>query len=282
MAIFVRFVATPLRNYSAILQVTSKDTAQQISIATANLRATVVPAPTLTVGSPCTGPDATRTINFGRSQQFVKATCTVTVQNPGAQPLLISLASSVPPNGFRPSFGTSFPSRPARLARSFSHSTPPPHWFIQPYSRWAPIIYTLFGVRLFGGVARAGLDLRYQHFLQRPAAHAFGGAGGPSPVAASGSLILTFSSAVSTAADDAAIQFVATSKRIASFTVKAGETAILLNGQPNIVFSTGTTAGRIAFRIDPGVFGIAGDPGYRHQYRVRADCRRRLRAPTAS
>ena len=74
LAIFVRFLATPLGNYSAILQVTSKDAAQQTSIATANLQATVVAAPILTVGSPCTGPDATRTINFGRSQQFAKVT----------------------------------------------------------------------------------------------------------------------------------------------------------------------------------------------------------------
>jgi hypothetical protein len=60
--------------------------------------------------------------------------------------------------------------------------------------------------------------------------------------------------------DDAAVQFVATSKRVASFTIPAGATAISINAQPNIVFSTGTTAGMLTFTVDPGIFGLSGSP----------------------
>ena len=60
--------------------------------------------------------------------------------------------------------------------------------------------------------------------------------------------------------DDAAVQFVATSKRVASFAIKAGATAITINAQPNIVFSTGTTAGTLTFTVDPGIFGLSGSP----------------------
>ncbi len=272
MAIFVRFVATPLGNYSAILQVTycntisdsqsglQCDPAQPRITVSANLQATVVPAPTITVGAPCTGPDATRTINFGRSQQFVKVTCTATVQNPGAQPLLISLAPSVPPNGFTASFGTSFSIAAGQTGSLILTFNAPAALVYSAALTVGARTYTLFGVGFSAALPAAvwtfdttTFSSAQQHTLSVALA-------GPSPVAASGSLTLTFSSAVSTVADDAAIQFVATSKRIATFTVKAGDTAILLNGQPNIVFSTGTTAGQIAFRIDPGAFGIAGDP----------------------
>ena len=44
------------------------------------------------------------------------------------------------------------------------------------------------------------------------------------------------------------------------FTVAAGATAITINAQPNIVFSTGTTAGTLAFTVDPGIFGLSGSP----------------------
>jgi hypothetical protein len=47
---------------------------------------------------------------------------------------------------------------------------------------------------------------------------------------------------------------------VASFAVAAGSTALTLNGQNNIVFSTGTTAGVLTFTVDPGIFGLSGSP----------------------
>ena len=61
MDFFAGFSATAVTSYSATLQV---GTASQT--VTAILLATVVPAPTLSVAAPCTGPDANATISFGR------------------------------------------------------------------------------------------------------------------------------------------------------------------------------------------------------------------------
>jgi len=249
-----------LGDYSAILQVTSKDAAGLLSIATANLRATVVAAPVLSVGPPCTGPDATRAINFGRSQQFVKVTCTATVQNPGAQPLLVSLAPSVPSNGFTASFGTSVSIASGQTGTLILTFNAPAALVYSAALTVGARTYTLSGVGFSAALPAPVWTFDSSSFASAQQ-HALSVAlTGPSPVAASGSLLLAFTSAVPMAADDAAIQFVATSKRVASFAVKAGDTAVLLNGQPKIVFSTGTTAGRITFKIDPGVFGMAGDP----------------------
>jgi hypothetical protein len=35
---------------------------------------------------------------------------------------------------------------------------------------------------------------------------------------------------------------------------------VKINGQPNIVFSTGTTAGSITFQVDAGIYGTVSDP----------------------
>jgi hypothetical protein len=71
---------------------------------------------------------------------------------------------------------------------------------------------------------------------------------------------LAFTPAASVVTNDSAVQFVATSKRVASFAVSAGSAAVTLNAQPNIVFSTGTSAGTLTFTVDPGIFGLSGSP----------------------
>ena len=80
----------------------------------------------------------------------------------------------------------------------------------------------------------------------------------------SGTLTMTFkpqASVLSTGiSDDKAVQFVATGKRTATFSVTTGSAAVTINSQPNIVFSTGTTAGQITFTMDAGIFGFASDP----------------------
>jgi hypothetical protein len=82
----------------------------------------------------------------------------------------------------------------------------------------------------------------------------------PSVAAAAGSVTLSFTPSANVVTNDSAVQFVATSKRVASFAVSAGSTVITLNAQPNIVFSTGTTAGTLTFTVDPGIFGLSGSP----------------------
>ena len=36
--------------------------------------------------------------------------------------------------------------------------------------------------------------------------------------------------------------------------------SLTINAQPNIVFSTGTTAGTLTFTVDAGIFGLSGSP----------------------
>jgi hypothetical protein len=82
----------------------------------------------------------------------------------------------------------------------------------------------------------------------------------PATVSAAGSITLTFSPSIKTVTDDTAVRFVATSTRVASFAVNVGATAITLNAQPNIVFSTGTTAGTLTFTVNSGIYGLSGSP----------------------
>jgi hypothetical protein len=49
--------------------------------------------------------------------------------------------------------------------------------------------------------------------------------------------------------DDPAIQFIANSSRTLSFNIRAGDESLTWNGDPKIIFQTGTTAGLIRFTI---------------------------------
>ncbi|MSV34890.1 MAG: hypothetical protein EXQ47_04740 [Bryobacterales bacterium] len=260
MAVFVRFLMTQTGDYSGTLQVTWKDAAGQSSSVTASLQATAVPAPVVTVAAPCTGPDTTKTISFGRSQQFTKVSCTLTIQNPGSQPFPVTLGASIPNSGFSAGNGNSAAVAGGQTGTFvYTFNAPAALVYTAPLTV-GPRTYTLYGVGYSAALPepvwtfdRPTFSSGEQHTLSVALA-------GPAPVAAFGNLRLTFTSAASSITDDSAIQFVATSKRIASFTVKAGETAVLINCQPNTIFATGTTAGRITLTLEPGAFGITGDP----------------------
>lgn len=260
MAVFVRFLNAQTGEYAGTLQVTWRDAAGQASSVTANLQASAVPAPIVTVGTPCTGPGTTKTFSFGRSQQFTKVTCTLTVQNPGGQPIPVTLGASTPNSGFSAGSGNAATVAGGQSATfSFTFNAPAALVYTAPLMVGART-YTLYGVGYSAALPepvwtfdKTSFSSAEQHTLSVALA-------GPAPVAAFGNLRLTFTPSVPSVTDDSAIQFVATSKRIASFTVKAGETGVLINGQPNIVFATGTTAGRITLTLEPGAFGITGDP----------------------
>ena len=85
MDFFAGFSATDITSYSATLEV---GTVSQT--VTAILLATVVPAPTLSVAAPCTGPDANSTISFGRIPQGTQESCTLSILNPFPQALTVS------------------------------------------------------------------------------------------------------------------------------------------------------------------------------------------------
>lgn len=64
-----------------------------------------------------------------------------------------------------------------------------------------------------------------------------------------GTLTMQFQPSVAGVSDDPAVQFVSGPPRLASFTISPGATQATFNGQPNMSFQMGTTAGTITFTL---------------------------------
>ena len=257
MAIFVDFSGTAISTYNATLSVTYVDSASVSTTLTVNLLASVVPAPILTLGPPCTGPDANRNINFGRILQGTKAICPLFVSNP---PNTGDLQLSLTGTGFTSSFGGALTVNSGLSASaSLTFNPPTPSAFTGTLTVGTRT-YTLSGVG-FSQALPTPLWTFDKNVFSSNEQHTLAIAlSGPSTVAASGTITMTFTPSVASVSRDTAIDFVATSQTVASFTVAAGATTLLLNGQPSIVFGTGTTAGTLVFTINPGAFGLASDP----------------------
>ncbi len=254
MDFFAGFSATAVTSYSATLQVGT--VSQTVS---AILLATVVPAPTLSVAAPCSGPDANATISFGRILQGTQESCTFSILNPFPQALTVSpltLTGAV----FSTTVGSAV-TIPAGQSSSFTIQFAPAN--ATAYSgtlTLGPRTYTLSGTgfssplpSLIWSFDNTSIASGEQHTLSVQLS-------APAPLSAAGTLTLTFTPSPTVVTDDSAVQFVATSKRVASFTVNAGATAVTINAQPNIVFSTGTTAGTLTFTVNAGIFGLSGSP----------------------
>ncbi len=74
----------------------------------------------------------------------------------------------------------------------------------------------------------------------------------PARASGTGTLALEFQPAVAGTPDDSAIRFLANGSRSLSLAVREGESEVLLAGQPEAVFQTGTTAGTIQFTLRVG------------------------------
>lgn len=251
---FVRFSATAIASYSGTVQVgTVSNTVSAI------LLATVVPAATLSVAAPCTGPDANATISFGRIVQGSQQSCTISIQNPFPQALTVS-PLTVTGAAFTTTSANSVTVAAGQSASFTIQFAPATATSFSGTLTVGPRTYALAGTGFLSPLPSLTwifdsktIASGEQHTLSLQLSAA-------SPAAASGSVSLSFVPSASGVTNDTAIQFVATSKRVATFTVSAGETAIKLNGQPSIVFSTGTTAGKLTFTADPGIYGLSGDP----------------------
>ena len=254
MDFFAGFSATAVTSYSATLQVGTLS-----QTVTAILLATVVPAPTLSVAAPCTGPDTNATISFGRIPQGTQEACILSILNPFPQALTVS-PLTVSGTAFSTTLGSAV-TIAAGQSSSFTILFGPAN--ATAYSGTltvGPRTYTLSGTgfssplpALVWSFDTTAIASGEQHTLSVQLS-------APAPVSAAGTLTLAFTPSTSVVTDDAAVQFVATSKRVASFAIKAGATAININAQPNVVFSTGTTAGTLTFTVDPGIFGLSGNP----------------------
>ncbi len=261
MDFFVGFSAYAITSYAATLRVgtgTSTDACGG-TIESAILLATVVPAPILSVAAPCTGPDANRNISFGRITQGTQEACVFSILNPFPQaltvsPLVVTGAAFTTTSAnavtiaagqsvsftiqFGPATGSAFSGTLTVGTRIYTLAGT---GFSPPLSS---LVWNFDSTKIGSGE---------QHTLSLQLS-------APATVTAAGSMTLTFSPSTKTVNDDTAVRFVATSRRVASFAVNAGATAITLNAQPNIVFSTGTTAGTITFTVDSGIYGLSGNP----------------------
>ena len=245
----VRFTGGPVGSFSANLQVNT------VIIA---LAGTVAPAGTLTVASPCTGPDSQNNISFGRIAQTLQATCTFTLSNPYTQALAVS-PIALTGAAFK-TVQASSASIPAGQSISFS--------VIFTAATAATYIATLvIGVQTYylSGTGFLSplpapiltfdtptMNSGEQHTLT---------AALPTPAAAAtnGIITMSFTPGIAGVADDTAVQFVASGSRSVPFSVAQGATSILLNDQVGVIFSTGTTAGTIAFTVSAGAIGINGN-----------------------
>ena len=254
MDFFAGFSATAVTSYSATLQVgTASQTVSAI------LLATVVPAPTLSAAAPCIGPDANATISFGRIPQGTQESCTLSILNPFAQALTIS-PLTVSGAAFSTAIGSAVTIAAGESSTFTIQFAPLNATAYSGTLTIGPRTYTLSGTgfssplpSLIWSFDTTAISSGEQHTLNVKLS-------APAPVSAAGTLTLTFTPSTTVVTDDAMVQFVATYKRVASFTIPAGATALTINAQPNIVFSTGTTAGTLTFTVDPGIFGLSGSP----------------------
>lgn len=252
--IYVHFASGAVGDYTGTLQVFTQDTVWSVS-----LSASVVPGPVVTVSGPCSGPDPSGAISFGRVQVGGVVNCTLTVFNPNPQSLAISpiAGSGAAFSIVAPSSVAIDPGQSVSFPMTFTAAiTGPAIGTLTVATRTYTLTGTGFNLPLSTPILSfdtptVGSDEQHTLTIRLPQ---------PSPVAASGLVNLAFTPTVSAVTNDSAIQFVATGKRVLSFTVSQGSTAVLLNNQANAVFSTGTTAGRITFTVDAGAFGLTGDP----------------------
>ncbi len=245
---FVRFTGGPVGSFSANLQVNTVVVALQGSVAQTS---------TLTVATPCTGPDAQNNISFGRIPQTTQTSCVFTLSNPYTQALTISPitltgaafqtvqgASAAIPAGQAVTFTVTFM---AATASTFTATlvVGVQTYFLSGtgYLNPLPAPILTFDVPT--------LHSNEQHTLTAALS-------APAPAAANGSITLGFTSSVGSVTNDTGVDFVATGNRSVSFSVAAGATTMLLNNQTGVIFSTGTTAGTITFTVNAGAIGLAG------------------------
>jgi hypothetical protein len=249
--------STPAPLYQANLRLDSD--VNSISVA---VSATVVVGPVLTVFPACTGPDASRSIDFGRIQSGQRSLCTFYLRNPGEQDMTIATfqITGITGSAFQMSEG---PAAPFTIAAGGTVS------FVINFAPKA------------AGVYKSGLAIETRTYILTGTAY---DAPLPTPllefdsgpvqsaqqrrltmrlptassITASGFVNLAFLPDTTLVMDDPAVVFLATGTRSLPFSVSQGSAAISIGGQTSAVFQTGTTSGRIRFTLS----GIptAGDP----------------------
>jgi hypothetical protein len=206
-----------------------------------------VTAPTLTSVTACS---TSAPFNWGYVTVNGSSSCTFSLEN--LNPQAVTVANIVVNGlGFTGPYGvvTPFTLQPGQSA-SFSINFTPPDAI--PYSGTLVIGPQSFGLT---GIGQAAL-LPSPVFQFYSASYSSAQQGvltvtipGGSPVAATGYVNLTFAPTTSVVKDDSAIVFLANGERTIPFSVSAGATTAVLNGQGSATFQTGTTEGIITFAL---------------------------------
>jgi hypothetical protein len=211
--------------------------------------ATAVAAPTVSFEPPCSLAGA-NTVNFGTLVNGSQHGCNFSILNGNAQPLVISTIAVT--GAFQ---GAQMPATPLTLApgqaTDFAIDIAPACGTTSVSGKLTinSTAYTLTGAPAdpplpaatlsVNGSAASGQQDSVSLSIATPAA-----------CAAKGNVNLEFTPAAKLpVSDDASIVFLAGSTRSLPFSVAAGSSSVLINGQPSAAFQTGTTAGTITFSV---------------------------------
>jgi hypothetical protein len=246
--ITVSFTAGTTAGYSANLQINS------LSVI---LLASGVTAPTLTSIAGCSGSGP---FNWGSVPAGSTATCTFALQNLNPQAVTVPTIV-VNGLGFAGPVGVTAPlTLQAGQSASFSVSFSPPQAIV--YSGTLTIgaqSYGLSGTGQPAPLPTPSLQFDSGAFLSAQQRVLTMTIPGGSPINATGYVNLTFTPSTAVVKDDSEIVFVAGSVRTLPFSVTAGATTALLNGQNSATFQTGTTEGTITFTVTTAA-AMTGDP----------------------
>jgi hypothetical protein len=212
--------------------------------------------PTLATSSGCV---SVNPVNFGSVQIPGTETCNLTLTNSNALPVIVSavaltgpgfvglaglVAQTISPGQSIP-FSINFtPPSPGPLSGALSITIAPS---IQP-SPYA-LSFALAGTGLPPPLPSPVLTFDPGAFLSGQQRVLTMTLPSPAPIAATGYVTLAFTPSTAVVADDSTIFFVAGSVRTLPWSVSAGATAVLLNGQGSATFQTGTTEGTITFTV---------------------------------
>ncbi|MGC2658498.1 MAG: choice-of-anchor D domain-containing protein [Bryobacteraceae bacterium] len=199
-----------------------------------------------------TSPQAATPISFGNPAEGSNAVLKFTIANPLTSFNAVSLSTiSVTGNGFS---ATGLPAMPFAIqpgtSISFTVTFAPPQSGTFTGS-------LLIGTRVFGltgiganlPIPSASLVFDTSTFTSQQQPHISVEFSSPSTITAIGTLTMEFTSSVNGVQYDPAVEFLATSGQNLQVTVAQGATAATYNGQSELTFQTGTTAGTILFTL---------------------------------
>lgn len=254
--VYIHFAGGPPASYSASFQ---------FNAIVIYFVITSLPSATVTVASPCAGPNSTSMISFGNIAEGQTVPCTFTLQNNSSQQLTVS-SVAVKGAGFQLSQPPATPlNLPAGTSSSFMVTFAPQsaasysgtlavdtQTFLLAGTAYNPPLSTPM-LQFDNTAAQSSQQITLTMTLPTSA-----------PVAASGSVSLTFqpdASVSKIASADPTILFVANGARSISFSIPAGSKQASFAGQSGAVFQTGTTTGKITFTVSLNSGAqFSGDP----------------------